>query len=133
MVFTHKNDHNELYVWINGELVYKSWLGTGQSKVFDVMAYDRHTLYSITDIPKKRRNGTLEPFETGDKVIYIPKNLLYGRRSKMIQEENLGIVKSKNEKYVFVKYRNGVEATAPDDLWFLHTRPDLSAKITWTL
>lgn len=40
---------NELYVYINGRLSYKRWLNTGQSVVFDVMAYDKHTLVSITD------------------------------------------------------------------------------------
>lgn len=38
---------NELYLYINGTLVYKRWLDTGASKVFDVMAYDKFTLASI--------------------------------------------------------------------------------------
>jgi hypothetical protein len=42
-----KND--ELYVYLNGKLIYKRWLKTGQSKVFDVMAYDKYTLMSIND------------------------------------------------------------------------------------
>jgi len=40
---------NQLYVYMNGSLLYKRWLKTGQSLVFDVMPYDRHTLVSITD------------------------------------------------------------------------------------
>ena len=30
---------NERYLYMNGELIYKRWLNTGQSKVFDAMAY----------------------------------------------------------------------------------------------
>jgi hypothetical protein len=41
--------HDQLYVYMNGSLLYKRWLKTGQSAVFDVMVYDKHTLVSITD------------------------------------------------------------------------------------
>jgi hypothetical protein len=34
---------------MDGKLIYKKWLDTGQSKVFDVMAYDKYTLVSIKD------------------------------------------------------------------------------------
>jgi hypothetical protein len=34
---------------MNGALIYKRWLNTGQSLVFDVMAYDKYMLLSITD------------------------------------------------------------------------------------
>lgn len=47
MIFTEKTKGNELYVYMNGKLIYKKWLETGQSKVFDVMAYDKYTLKSI--------------------------------------------------------------------------------------
>ena len=53
MVFTKKTKDNELYVYLNGKLIYKRWLRTGESKVFDVMAYDKYTEYSITDKTKK--------------------------------------------------------------------------------
>jgi len=39
-------EKNELYVYMNGKLIYKKWLDTGQSKVFDVMAYDKYTYSS---------------------------------------------------------------------------------------
>lgn len=39
---------NQLLVWMNGKLLYKRWLKTGQSLVFDVMTYSKHTLVSIT-------------------------------------------------------------------------------------
>lgn len=42
-------DH-ELYLYINGKLIYKRWLDTGQSKVFDLMAYDKYTLSSYREL-----------------------------------------------------------------------------------
>jgi len=47
MVFTEETKENELYIFMNGKIIYKKWLKTGQSKVFDVMAYDKYTLKSI--------------------------------------------------------------------------------------
>lgn len=47
----------ELYVYMNGSLLYKKWLDTRQSLVFDVRPYDRHTLVSITD-KGTTRNGS---------------------------------------------------------------------------
>ena len=41
-------DHLSANVYLNGKLIYKKWLNTGESKVFDVMAYDKYTLKSIT-------------------------------------------------------------------------------------
>lgn len=49
MIFNKKTKDNELYVYMNGKLIYKKWLNTGQSKVFDVMAYDKYTLKSIKE------------------------------------------------------------------------------------
>lgn len=43
-------ENNELLLFQNGQLIYKRWLNTGQSKVFDVMAYDKYTYSSITDL-----------------------------------------------------------------------------------
>jgi len=40
----------ELYLFnMKGELIFKRWLDKGYSKVFDVMAYGKDTLLSITD------------------------------------------------------------------------------------
>ena len=44
---------NELYLYMNGKLIYKRWLNTGHSKVFDVMAYDKYTYASYTDLDVK--------------------------------------------------------------------------------
>jgi len=52
-----KFENNELYLYMNGELIYKRWLDTGQSKVFDIMAYDKYTLTSIRDLEYERSEG----------------------------------------------------------------------------
>ncbi len=49
MAFTKETRDNELYVYMNGKLIYKKWLATGQSMVFDKMAYTKYTLKSITE------------------------------------------------------------------------------------
>ena len=40
---------NELYLWMNGKLIYKRWLNQGYSKVFDIVAYDKYTYASYKD------------------------------------------------------------------------------------
>jgi len=47
---------NELCLYMNGKLIYKRWLNTGESKVFDVMAYDKYTYTSYTDLDVKDSN-----------------------------------------------------------------------------
>jgi hypothetical protein len=49
-IYKKITENNELYLYVNGKLVYKKWLDTGQSKVFDVMAYDRYTLKSYHEL-----------------------------------------------------------------------------------
>jgi hypothetical protein len=49
MAILKKIEGNELYLYMNGDIIYKRWLDTGQSKVFDIMAYDKYTLASIRD------------------------------------------------------------------------------------
>ncbi len=49
MVFKKETKDNELYVYMNGKLIYKKWLNTGESKIFDLIAYDKYTLKSIND------------------------------------------------------------------------------------
>jgi translation elongation factor EF-Tu-like GTPase len=44
---------------MNRRLIYKRWLNTGQSKVFDVMAYDKYTLISIRDLEYENPNGLI--------------------------------------------------------------------------
>lgn len=66
-------------------------------------------------------------FKEGDEVLYIPKNLLMGEKSKMVKESNLGVVTSLNDLYVFVRYmgNTGSQATNADDLFWINNRPDL--------
>jgi hypothetical protein len=49
MIFKKETKDNELYVYMNGKLIYKKWLNTGESKVFDLIAYDKYTLKSIKE------------------------------------------------------------------------------------
>ena len=76
---------------------------------------------------KRLKTNSVSDFKKGDKVIYIPKYLLFGEKNEMIKIENLGLVQSINHKYVFVRYKNEIipKSTDPVDLYFLHTRPDL--------
>lgn len=43
-----KND-NELYLYLNGKLIYKRWLNLGYGKVFDTQAFGKYTYHSISD------------------------------------------------------------------------------------
>lgn len=60
MAIFKKIEDQELKLYRHGRLIYKRWLDTGQSKVFDVMAYDKNTLVTIKDVkedskePKQR-------------------------------------------------------------------------------
>lgn len=41
---------NELYLYnAKGEIIFKRWLDQGRSMVFDLMAYGKNTLSSITE------------------------------------------------------------------------------------
>lgn len=60
MIISKKIENNEFYLYMNGELIYKRWLDTGQSKVFDIMAYDRYTLTSIRDLAYENPKGLIQ-------------------------------------------------------------------------
>ena len=68
-----------------------------------------------------------EDINVGDNVVYIPRHLLSGPKENMFKNENIGVVTSKNDKYIFVRYRDksGSEATSANDLFTLRNRPDL--------
>lgn len=59
MAILKRIEGNELYLYMNGNLIYKRWLDTGQSKVFDIMAYDKYTLASIKDLDYENPNELL--------------------------------------------------------------------------
>ena len=49
-IYKKITENNELYLYMKRNLIYKRYLDTGQSKVFDIMAYDKYTLTSIRDL-----------------------------------------------------------------------------------
>ncbi|SDG89872.1 hypothetical protein SAMN05421827_112159 [Pedobacter terrae] len=51
--------NNELYLYQNGILIYKKWLATGESKVFDLMAYNKYTLVSFNEIEYENSNSLI--------------------------------------------------------------------------
>ena len=59
MAIFKKIENNQLHLYINGSLVYKRWFDTGESKVFDVMAYDKYTLTSIRDLEYENSPSSL--------------------------------------------------------------------------
>lgn len=59
MTIFKKIENNELSLYMNGNLIYKRWLNTGQSKVFDSMAYDKYTLTSVFDLEYENPNGLI--------------------------------------------------------------------------
>ncbi|ASS49697.1 MAG: hypothetical protein A3D31_08955 [Candidatus Fluviicola riflensis] len=59
MAILKKIKNNELYLYMNGNLIYKRWLDTGQSTVFDVMAYDKYTSMSLRDLDSENQNELL--------------------------------------------------------------------------
>ena len=59
MAILKKIEGNELYLYMNVKLIYKRRLDTGQSKIFDVMAYDKYTLTSIRDLEYENNGGLL--------------------------------------------------------------------------
>jgi hypothetical protein len=59
MAILKKIEGNELHLYMNGHLIYKRWLDSGHSKVFDLMAYDKYTLTSIRDLEYENPNDLL--------------------------------------------------------------------------
>ncbi|MGN8059692.1 hypothetical protein ACTJKN_25665 [Pedobacter sp. 22163] len=58
MMKIHKEiKNNQLYLYQNGALIYKKWLATGESKVFDLMAYDKYTLVSFNEVEYGNSNS----------------------------------------------------------------------------
>ncbi|PSR54246.1 hypothetical protein AHMF7605_12285 [Adhaeribacter arboris] len=58
---------DEFYLYVNGKIIYKKWLKTGYSKVFDVMAYDKYTLLSIAEDTETEKNKKQLPPTTPKK------------------------------------------------------------------
>lgn len=47
--------NDELYLYMNGKLIYKRWFINGNSKIFDIMTYDKNTLKSIQILDNKNK------------------------------------------------------------------------------
>jgi hypothetical protein len=73
----------------------------------------------------------LEDIKVDDKVVYIPDYLFMGDKTEMVKDENLGIVTSMNDTFVFVRYlgKNNSQATRAEDLYSIKNRPDLIEKL----
>jgi len=56
MAILKRIENDELYLYMNGVLIYKRWLSTGNSKIFDIMAYDKYTLMSYNDLHYENSN-----------------------------------------------------------------------------
>lgn len=59
MAISKRIENDELYLYMNGALIYKRWLSSGNSKIFDVMAYDKYTLMSYKDLQYENSNELL--------------------------------------------------------------------------
>lgn len=73
-----------------------------------------------------------ENIKIGDYVVYIPDHLLVGDKTQIVKGKNLGVVTSKNNHYIFVRYpMNGStpQATRSEDLFTLRNRNDLIEKL----
>lgn len=51
---------HELFLYADDQLIYKRWLDQGYSKVFDVMAYDKYTLASYSELEFERDNQLIQ-------------------------------------------------------------------------
>ncbi len=92
---------NELYLYMNGKLIYKRWLDTGQSNVFDVMAYNKYTLTSLRD----------QKFERMD-------NLFVKARLKLNDHRKTGFKTGFRPNHVFEYYPDGIVRTFIGEIRF---------------
>jgi len=54
-----KIENNELSLYVNGDLIYKRWIDTGESKVFDTVAYDKYMHTSVRDMKYESRDNLI--------------------------------------------------------------------------
>ena len=67
----------------------------------------------------------IEDIEIGDRLLYIPKHLLW--KGKRVVHENLGVVTRKNGSLVFVRYLGMIHSVATHctNLYSIKHREDL--------
>lgn len=142
-----KIEGDELYLYMNGKLIYKRWLKTGVSKVFDLFAYDKYTLTSINDLQfenlsekisikaKLKLKSTEDGGRnTGIKSGYRPNHVfeyrsdgkLYAYMGEIIFEE-FKIIEPGEEKIVTVNFYVNQpieEYLNIGQKWFIHEKPN---------
>lgn len=64
---------NELYVYWNGSLIYKKWLNTGHSLIFD--AYGSPWCPEVMERKFSRIDGVLSEKQLMSGIIKLPKNI----------------------------------------------------------
>jgi hypothetical protein len=77
MAYRKEINNDELYLYMDGRLIYKKWLRTGQSKIFDVAAYDKYTLVSINEDGKLKKRMDIADLYAELKNIGIPDSQIY--------------------------------------------------------
>jgi len=149
MAIVKRIQNDELYLYMNGVLIYKRWLGTGNSKIFDVMAYDKYTLMSYKDLEYKNSNELIsvkakikfkETVEggrsSGVTSGYRPNHVFeYGPNRKINQTfmgdiifENQSTIEPGEEKIVTVRFllNQPIEKYLnKGQIWWIHEGPTL--------
>lgn len=107
MAILKRIEKDELYLYMNGVLIYKRWLSNGKSKIFDIMAYDKYTLMSYKDLQYENSN---ELFSVKAKIKL--KDTLEGGRST-------GIISGYKPNHVFEYANDGkINQTFMGDIIF---------------
>ncbi len=149
MAIQKKIENNELYLYMNGNLIYKRWLDTGESKIFDIMAYDKYTFTSICDleyenpnelisikakikVKKAEESGRTTGFVNG----YRPNHVFeYGKNGELNETfigdiifEGQTTIEPGEEKEVTVRFliNQPIEKYLnKGQVWFIHEGPNL--------
>ena len=100
MAYRKEIKDNELYLYMDGKLIYKKWLKTGQSKVFDIMAYDKYTLASISKDGKSRKRMDIADLYAELKTMAVPDSKIYlhGLYGSTDDNEKLALTVKMGEK-----------------------------------
>jgi len=149
MAILKKIENDELYLYMSGTLIYKRWLNSGNSKIFDVMAYDKYTLMSYKDLQYENSNGLLPvkaKFRLKDTADggrrggiisgYRPDHVFeYGKAGKINQAfmgdivfENQTTIEPGEEKIVTVRFllNQPIEKYLnKGQIWWIHEGPNL--------
>ncbi|MDQ8011808.1 MAG: hypothetical protein REI96_05135 [Flavobacterium nitrogenifigens] len=155
MAILKRIENDELYLYMNGALIFKRWLSSGNSIIIDVMAYDKYTLMSYKDLEYENSNELLsvkakiklkETSEggrrTGIASGYRPNHVFeYTNDGKINQTfmgdiifENPTIIEPGEEKVVAVRFllNQPIEKYLnKGQVWWIHEGPNLvgTAKI----